>query len=51
VQVPQLTVPPLPSGIVPQLALAAMQSAGPPEEPVEQAAGFDGGLGILHVEW
>ena len=50
VHVPQLTVPPLPSGIVPQLALAAMQSAGPPDEPVEQATGLVGGLGILHAE-
>jgi hypothetical protein len=50
VHVPQLTVPPLPSGIVPQLALAAMHSAGPPDEPVEQATGLGGGLGILHAE-
>jgi hypothetical protein len=49
--VPQFTVPPWPSGIVPQLALAAMQSAGPPEEPVEHAGGFEGGFGILQAEW
>jgi hypothetical protein len=45
VQVPQLTVPPCPSGIVPQLALAARQSAGPPLL-VEHAGGFVGGVGI-----
>jgi hypothetical protein len=49
VHVPQLTVPPWPSGIVPQLALAAMQSAAPPA-PVEQATGLVGGFGILHAE-
>ena len=47
--VPQLTVPPWPSGIVPQFAFAAMQSACPPE-PVMQAGGLAGGLGILHAE-
>jgi hypothetical protein len=51
VQVPQLTVPPWPSGIVPQLAFAAMQSAGPPEVPVEQAGGFAGGFGIWQAVW
>jgi hypothetical protein len=32
--------------MVPQLAFAAMQRAGPLDEPVEQAAGFVGGFGI-----
>jgi hypothetical protein len=50
VQVPQLTVPPWPSEIVPQFAFAAMHSAGPPELPVEHAGGFVGGLGIPQTE-
>jgi hypothetical protein len=50
VHVPQLTVPPWPSGMVPQFAFAAMHSAGPLEEPVEHACGFDGGFGIWHAE-
>jgi hypothetical protein len=37
--------------MVPQFALAAMQIAGPPEEPVEHAGGFDGGFGIWQAEW
>jgi hypothetical protein len=51
VHVPQFTVPPCPSGMLPQFALAAMHSAGPLELPVEQATGFVGGLGILQAEW
>jgi hypothetical protein len=50
VQVPQFTVPPWPSGIVPQFAFAAMHSAGPPDVPVEQAGGFAGGVGIWQTE-
>ena len=50
VHVPQFTVPPLPSGMVPQLAPAAMQRAGPVDEPVEQATGFAGGVGIPQTE-
>jgi hypothetical protein len=49
VHVPQLTVPPWPSGMVPQFALAAIHNAGPPE-PVEHAGGLLGGLGIWHAE-
>jgi hypothetical protein len=37
--------------MVPQFAFAARHSAGPPEEPVEQAGGFEGGLGMLQAEW
>jgi hypothetical protein len=48
-QVPQLTVPPLPSGMLPQLALAATHTAGGPE-PTMHATGLVGGLGILQAE-
>jgi hypothetical protein len=49
VQVPQLTVPPFPSEMVPQFAFAAMQSAGPFDEPVAHATGFVGGFGIIQA--
>jgi hypothetical protein len=36
--------------MVPQFAFAAMHNAGPFDEPVEQAGGFVGGVGILQTE-